>query len=239
MSFSGGVFSINTSGQPVVTNTVISSTAFNLLTADLATGLSTCMLKDGTQTITANIPMSSFKFTGLAAGSASGDSVRYEQVNLLAWNPLPARASADQSITSSTVLANATNMSFSIAASEEWVATFYCHIGAALSTTGVKLAITTPASATQDITVGMFPLLDNAAASTNTRFSITTTTSGATLDFVTGELSGATSALAIVSVWVLNSTNAGTVQLQFAQSSSSGTAVTIRKGSHVVANRIA
>ena len=80
-SYSSGTFSINSSGQPVVTGTVISSTAFNALTADLATGLSTCVLKDGTQTITANIPMSSFKFTGLAAGSASGNSIRYEQVN--------------------------------------------------------------------------------------------------------------------------------------------------------------
>lgn len=49
----------------------------------IATGLSTCILKDGTQTVTANIPMSSFKFTGLAAGSSAGDSVRYEQVVLL------------------------------------------------------------------------------------------------------------------------------------------------------------
>src|SRR3990167_7245317 len=81
MSFSSGVFSINSTGQPVVTGTVISSTVFNSLTADLATGLSTCVLKDGTQTITGNIPMSSFKFTGLAAGSASGNSLRYEQVN--------------------------------------------------------------------------------------------------------------------------------------------------------------
>ena len=80
MSFSSGVFSINTAGQPVVTGTVISSTAFNALTADLATGLSTCMLKDGTQTMTANVPMNSFKFTGLAAGTTAGDSVRYEQL---------------------------------------------------------------------------------------------------------------------------------------------------------------
>lgn len=79
MSFSSGTFSINTAGQPVVTGTVISSTAFNALTTDLATGLSTCLLKDGTQTVTGNIPMSSFKFTGLAAGSANGDSLRYEQ----------------------------------------------------------------------------------------------------------------------------------------------------------------
>jgi len=55
MSFSGGVFSINTSGQPVVAGTTISASVFNALTADLATGLSTCMLKDGTQTATAGI----------------------------------------------------------------------------------------------------------------------------------------------------------------------------------------
>ena len=81
MSFSSGTFSINSSGQPVVTGTVISSTAFNAFTADIATGLSTCILKDGTQTLTANIPMGSYKLTGLAAGSASGNSIRYEQVN--------------------------------------------------------------------------------------------------------------------------------------------------------------
>ena len=81
MSFSSGTFSINSTGQPVVTGTVISSTAFNALTADIATGLSTCMLKDGTQTVTANIPMANFKFTGLGAGSATGDSLRYGQVN--------------------------------------------------------------------------------------------------------------------------------------------------------------
>lgn len=56
MSFSGGVFSVNSAGQPVVSNTVISSTAFNALTADLATGLSTCVLKDGSQTTTASVP---------------------------------------------------------------------------------------------------------------------------------------------------------------------------------------
>lgn len=80
MSFSAGVFSINTTGQPVVTGTTISSTVFNALTADIATGLSTAILKDGTQTLTANIPMSSFKLTGLAVGSASTDSARFDQI---------------------------------------------------------------------------------------------------------------------------------------------------------------
>jgi len=81
MSFNGsGSFLINTAGQPVVSGTVISSTAFNALTADLATGLSTCITKDGQTTVTANIPMANFKFTGLGAGSGAADSANLSQV---------------------------------------------------------------------------------------------------------------------------------------------------------------
>jgi hypothetical protein len=57
MSYNGsGTFQINSAGQPVVTGTVISSTAFNALTADLATGLSTAITKDGQTTTTARVP---------------------------------------------------------------------------------------------------------------------------------------------------------------------------------------
>jgi len=81
MSFNGsGTFLINTAGQPVVAGTVISSTAFNALTADLATGLSTAITKDGQTTVTANIPMSTYKFTGLGVGSAATDSANLSQV---------------------------------------------------------------------------------------------------------------------------------------------------------------
>ena len=81
MSFNGsGTFVINSTGQPVVTGTVISSTAFNALTADLATGLSTTMTKDGQTTATANIPMGTFKFTDLGTGSAATDSANISQV---------------------------------------------------------------------------------------------------------------------------------------------------------------
>ena len=81
MSFNGsGTFLINTAGQPVVSGTVISSTAFNALTADLATGLSTAITKDGQTTVTANIPMSTYKFTGLGVGSAATDSANLSQV---------------------------------------------------------------------------------------------------------------------------------------------------------------
>ena len=81
MSYNGsGTFVINSTGQPVVTGTVISSTAFNALTADLATGLSTALTKDGQTTPTANLPMGTFKFTGMGAGSAATDSANVSQV---------------------------------------------------------------------------------------------------------------------------------------------------------------
>lgn len=81
MSFNGsGVFNINTAGQPVVSGTVITATAFNALTADLATGLSTCLTKDGQTNPTANLPMANYKFTGMGAGSDATDSANLSQV---------------------------------------------------------------------------------------------------------------------------------------------------------------
>ena len=57
MAYNGsGTFNITTAGEPVVTGTVISSTAFNALTADLATGLSTAITKDGQTTTTVRVP---------------------------------------------------------------------------------------------------------------------------------------------------------------------------------------
>ena len=81
MSYNGnGVFLINTPGQPVVSGTTITSTAFNALTTDLASGLTNAITKDGQTNITANIPMSNFKITGLGAATSSNDAVRLAQI---------------------------------------------------------------------------------------------------------------------------------------------------------------
>ena len=81
MSFNGsGTFVINSTGQPVSANTLIEAAVFNAFTADVATGLSTAITRDGQTTVTANIPMAGYKFTGLGAGSANGNSLRYEQL---------------------------------------------------------------------------------------------------------------------------------------------------------------
>ena len=96
MAYNGsGTFLINTAGQPVVSGTVISSTAFNALTADLATGLSTAITKDGQTTVTANIPMSTYKFTGLGVGSAATDSANLSQVQSTVTKLLNSVSGAD------------------------------------------------------------------------------------------------------------------------------------------------
>lgn len=57
MPFNGsGTFTLTTSGQPVVTQTTISSTMFNGTLTELEVGLSTCITKDGQTTTTDVIP---------------------------------------------------------------------------------------------------------------------------------------------------------------------------------------
>ena len=81
MSYNGtGTFNINTAGQPVVPGTVISSTVFNALTADLAGGLTNAITKDGQTTPTNNIKMGGFKLTGLGAGVVSTDAAQIGQI---------------------------------------------------------------------------------------------------------------------------------------------------------------
>ena len=72
MSYNGsGTFNINTTGQPVVAGTVITSTAFNSLTADLATGLTTAITKDGQTTTTARITFAQGLTSSLTTDSSS------------------------------------------------------------------------------------------------------------------------------------------------------------------------
>lgn len=77
-AFNGsGAFVISGVGLPYVTATTISSTVSNQLNTDLATGLSTCLTKDGQTTPTANIPLGAFKLTGLGLPTLAGDALSW------------------------------------------------------------------------------------------------------------------------------------------------------------------
>ncbi len=80
MAYNGSGVFVLVAGNPVVTGTTISSTWANNTLNDIATGLSTAVTKDGQSTPTNNIPMGGFKLTGLGAGTAAGNSLRWEQL---------------------------------------------------------------------------------------------------------------------------------------------------------------
>ena len=79
MSYNGsGVYTLP--GAALVNGEIVSATENNQSRNDFASALNIAWCRDGQAPATANIPMGSHKFTGLAAGTTNGDSVRYEQV---------------------------------------------------------------------------------------------------------------------------------------------------------------
>lgn len=88
MPFSSGTFTL-TAGTPFVTGTTISSSVMNDVQSDIANnGLTLCLLKDGTQTVTANIPFGGFRLTNIGAASARTDAAQAAQVQNSAYSVL-------------------------------------------------------------------------------------------------------------------------------------------------------
>jgi hypothetical protein len=82
-------------GNPVTGGTTISSTWANNTLSDIGTALTGSLAKDGQTVPTNNLPMGGFKFTGLAAGSSNGESVRFEQLALASLGAAASGANAD------------------------------------------------------------------------------------------------------------------------------------------------
>ena len=140
----------------------------------------------------------------------------------------------DQSLTTQTVLQNSNVFSFLVAANEWWTVDMMLDIGALLSTTGIKLSVTVPAAGALFNAVASLVPDVYAAANTGAK---RITASGTTMDFTAATQVGVLNAVARVSVMVQNGANAGSIVLQFAQSTSNAGAITIRKGSYGTANR--
>ena len=147
------------------------------------------------------------------------------------------RKTADESVTSSTVLQDDDHLTFAIAANEEWVAEFFLDFGAALNVTGVKVSVTSPSGSTLNQVAA---IIQDTTTGTNVNAAhVRSTVSGTDLPFAASTLTGAASGFVHISYWVLNGATPGNITLQFAQSTSSATAVTLRKGSHMLATRVA
>jgi hypothetical protein len=140
---------------------------------------------------------------------------------------------ADQSYTTQTALQSDTDLSYSIAENEIWAVRFMLDVGAALATPGLKLSVSVPSGAVVNVVAGMIPDTVTAANVTLKRSAV----ASATLTFAAAGLVGVGDSIVEMMAYVKNGATAGTVQLQFCQATSSGTAITLRKGSWMDARK--
>ena len=194
--------------------------------------------------VTAALDMNGFEFildadgdTSFTADTDDRIDVRIGGTDIMhldsktAMNVIAVRKTADESVTTSTTLQDDDELTFAIAASEEWVVNFDLFAAAAFGTTGLKVAVTVPSGATLNYD---FAAIDDAGSVDMDG----TSTSGSAITFASADFAGTIAKVSGI-LWVLNSTNAGSVTLQFAQATSSGTAVTLLSGSSLKAIRMA
>lgn len=77
---SGSFVPLVNSWNPQTAGVSATPADFGAQLTDIAAGLTQSISADGQTAITGNIAMGGFKLTGLAAGSATGNSVRWEQL---------------------------------------------------------------------------------------------------------------------------------------------------------------
>lgn len=142
------------------------------------------------------------------------------------------RKTADESVTSSTTLQDDDHLTFAIAANEEWVVRITGFGGAVINSTGIKMSMSVPASAVLRQTLSLM-------SDTSVGQCISASSTGSALAFSAVLLPSFSDAMFVLDVWILNSTNAGNVTLQWAQVNSSGTPLTFSKGSFLTAHRVA
>lgn len=113
MAFNGsGTFVLLSPQYPAVPDTLIEAEDYNDILEDLATGLSTCMTKDGQTPPTQNIPMNSKKLTGLGAPTVAGDALSFGAAATISTLTLTSALAVAQGGTGATTAAGArTNLS--------------------------------------------------------------------------------------------------------------------------------
>ena len=173
--------------------------------------------------------------TAPGKASAAGQTPWSTAANAISMVTAAKYKSGDETVNNSTTLQNDDHLSFAIAASEVWAFDMFLYFTIASLDPGMKYLFTLPASCTG--TWGAIADLTNniegSSATTPTMFWAVVAT---TLAFAPA---GKTSSLHRVSGVFINSTNAGTVQFQWAQNSATASNLTLKAGSWMRLTRLA
>lgn len=130
--------------------------------------------------------------------------------------------SADESVNNSETLQNDDELLLAIGANEKWEVTFYILAISATTTPDLRVAITAPSGATGAISLFYDVGTDGELL-------------GGT---VTGIALVASLRLIVISAVVVNSSNAGNIQLQWAQSTATAENTTVKAGSCLIAHKL-
>ena len=134
------------------------------------------------------------------------------------------RKSADQSVTSSTTIANDTHLKFAIGANETYTFNLWLYTSAANSTPGIKWNVAGPSGSTVFFSPpNTYPMADGATV---------IATIGSATDTFQGFVDGNLRPM-LIQGSILNGSTAGDVQLKWAQNTSSGTSTTVKAGSFI------
>lgn len=143
----------------------------------------------------------------------------------------------DESVASSTAIQNDDELFLAVAANETWVLDYYVLIGDRLDLTGWKFAVSAPAGATVDLqasVVGDFGFSSNYGSHGSAV--VPNSGNGAPItQFNTGPTPIAAAFLKAI---IKNAGIAGTINLQWAQSTSDVNPVKVKAGSSLVANKM-
>ena len=155
-----------------------------------------------------------------------------ERIKVYVGERTIARKTSDESIPASTSLQNDDALEFSIAANEEWLVSVFGFVDG-MDTGGMKMGWSLPTGGTQISNLWLASGTYSGGSSTSI-FAMGQTGTG--IGVPTGTL--ADEAGFTLYSYIKNGTNAGTVNYQWAQFNSNGTATTLEAGSTLIAQRI-
>lgn len=148
------------------------------------------------------------------------------------WSPYPYKA-ADQTVNNSAALGNDSHLALPLAANEIWGIRIKLFITQSGGSPGIKVALTVPSGASGLVRVWFSGGADAASMTSADLMS-------ATITSVLAFNPGAVAVLFVeLDAVVVNGANAGTLQLQWAQSSAAAVNLTVKKGSFMIPTRVA
>jgi hypothetical protein len=108
MPFDGnGTYTPPSPDYPAVSGQIIYASRWNGVVEDIADALSNVITRDGQSPALANLPMNGFRLTGMGAGAAASDALRYDQVLSSANTLLANMGTAGSFAVGSAVVSNA------------------------------------------------------------------------------------------------------------------------------------